>query len=113
MALVSNTDVYDTMKQAGATAKEASAVTLGATLGMFGVDKYLHLGELFFDDLTTPTIKQIQRTQKKAAQSFIDNGLLDNKLIDGVAEQNVPRIKRLMKAGLDIGRKGISNYAES
>ena len=113
MALVSNTDVYDTMKQAGATAKEASAVTLGATLGMFGVDKYLHLGELFFDDLTTPTIKQIQRTQKKAVQSFIDNGLLDKKLIDGVAEQNVHRIKRFMKAGLNIGRKGISNYAES
>mgnify|MGYP001784543402 FL=1 len=38
---------------------------------------------------------------------------MDKKLIDGVAEQNVPRIKRLMKAGLNIGRKGISNYAES
>lgn len=113
MALVSNTDVYDTMKQAGATAKEASAVTLGATLGMFGVDKYLHLGEVFFDDLTTPTIKQIQRTQRNAAKSFIDNGILDEKIINGAAEKNIPKIKRLLKAGMDIGRKGIFNYMDS
>lgn len=113
MALVSNTDVYDTMKQAGATAKEASAVTLGATLGMFGVDKYLHLGEVFFDDLTTPTIKQIQRTQRNAAKSFIDNGILDEKIINGAAEKNIPKLKRLLKAGMDIGKKGVSDYMDS
>lgn len=113
MALVSNTDVYDTMRQAGATGKEAAAVTLASTAGMFGVDRYLHLGEVFFDDLTTPTVQQIRRTQRKAAQSFIDNGILDKQLIDGVAETSTSRIKRLMKAGLDIGKRGVSDYMES
>ena len=40
MALVSNTDVYSSMLEAGATKKEAAAVALGSTLGMFSVDKY-------------------------------------------------------------------------
>jgi hypothetical protein len=52
MALVSNTDVYQSMLESGATRKEAAAVALGSTLGMFSVDRFLHLGELFFDDLT-------------------------------------------------------------
>jgi hypothetical protein len=52
MALVSNTDVYQSMLEAGASKSDAAAVTLGSTLGMFAIDKYAHLGELFFDDLT-------------------------------------------------------------
>jgi hypothetical protein len=51
MALVSNYDVYNTMLEKGATHKDASIVSLMSTVGMFGVDKYLHLGEMFFDDL--------------------------------------------------------------
>lgn len=50
MALVSNTDVYQSMLEHGLTKREAMAVTLGSTFGMFAVDKYLHLGETFFDD---------------------------------------------------------------
>ena len=51
MALVSNYDVYNTMLERGATHKDASIVSLMSTVGMYGVDKYLHLGEMFFDDL--------------------------------------------------------------
>lgn len=50
MALVSNTDVYQSMLEHDLTKREAMAVTLGSTLGMFGVDYYLRLGDLFFDD---------------------------------------------------------------
>jgi hypothetical protein len=64
MALVSNTDVYATMKDKGATDKEAAWVALGSTLGMYGVDKFLHLGEIFYDDLTDDAIKQSRKLLK-------------------------------------------------
>ena len=50
MSLISNTDVYDSAIEHGATKQEAAAVALGSIVGMFGVDKYLGLGEMFFDD---------------------------------------------------------------
>jgi hypothetical protein len=51
MALISNTDVYQDMLDAGATKREAALVALGSTLGMYKVDRS-GIGELFFDDLT-------------------------------------------------------------
>ena len=50
MAIISNTDVYDSMIEHGATKREAACAALGSTAGMFAVDKYLGLGEMFFDD---------------------------------------------------------------
>jgi len=50
MSMISNTDVYDSAIEHGATKQEAAAVSLGSMLGMFAVDKYLGLGEMFFDD---------------------------------------------------------------
>jgi len=52
MAMISNTDVYNDMLANGASPREAAAVTVGSMMGMFAVDKYLHLGEVFFDELT-------------------------------------------------------------
>lgn len=51
MAIVSNYDIYNNMLERGATHKDAALVSLGSTIGMFSVDKFLHLGEMFFDDL--------------------------------------------------------------
>jgi hypothetical protein len=65
MALVSNPDVYTTMQEHGCTKRESALVTLGSTLAMFGVDKYLGLGEMFFDDLTNDGIKSIRATLNK------------------------------------------------
>lgn len=50
MSMISNTDVYDSMIEHGTTKQEAAMVALGSMIGMFGVDKYLGLGEMFFDD---------------------------------------------------------------
>lgn len=70
MSLISNTDVYDSVLEAEGTRFEAAAIALGSTLGMFGVDKYLGLGEIFFDD---PTARKAYREGwKKGAQEFID-----------------------------------------
>jgi hypothetical protein len=48
--MASNYDVYNDALEYGATRKEAAAVALGSMLGMFAVDKYAHLGEIFFDE---------------------------------------------------------------
>ena len=50
MAIVSNTDVYESILNHGGTKQEAAAIAFGSMLGMFAVDKYLGLGQLFFDD---------------------------------------------------------------
>lgn len=49
MAIISNTDVYQTALEKGATKGEAALMALGSTVGMFSVDKFLGLGEMFFD----------------------------------------------------------------
>lgn len=65
MSLISNTDVYSDMLERGATKKEAAWVALGSAAGMYGVDRYLHLGEVFYDDLTAESIKQGRQAVKK------------------------------------------------
>lgn len=108
MALVSNTDVYESMLEAGASRKEAAAVTLGSTLGMFSVDRYLHLGELFFDDLTAASTNQIRRTFAKEAKSWRD--IIDPQELANQPTKN--RFKRLIKAGVDFGRKTTNKYLD-
>ena len=49
MALISNTDVYDSILEKGGTPEEAAALAFGSTLGMYGVDRYLGLGEMFLE----------------------------------------------------------------
>ena len=56
MSLISNTDVYSDMLERGATKKEAAWVALGRAAGIYGVDRYLHLGAVFYDDLTAESI---------------------------------------------------------
>ena len=71
MAIISNTDVYSDMLSHGATKKEAAAVALGSTLGMFAFDKYSKLGELFFDDATgdyTRSARRALRNEFRQAQ---------------------------------------------
>ena len=68
MAIVSNSDVYGDALQHGASKQDAAAIALGSTLGMYAVDKYAHLGELFFDDATEDSVK--------AARNAIKNELL-------------------------------------
>ncbi|WP_295723521.1 hypothetical protein [uncultured Leptotrichia sp.] len=40
---------------------------------MFGVDKYTHIGELFFDDLTGDTQNAIRNAFKKEAHTWTDS----------------------------------------
>lgn len=49
MSLISNTDVYESVLEKGGTPFEASAIALGSIIGMFAVDKFAGLGEMFFE----------------------------------------------------------------
>ena len=108
MAVVSNTDVYDSMIEAGASRKEAAAVALGSTLGMYSVDKYLHLGELFFDDLTAQYEHQIRRTLKKEAASWYN--VLKKEVSE--APNTTNKIKKLFQSGIELGKKATSEFAD-
>jgi hypothetical protein len=103
MALVSNTDVYQSMLEAGATKKEAAAVALGSTLGMFAVDKFTNLGELFFDDLTSETEHSIRRTLIKEAKVWWEE--------TGKQAKN-KSTKNFIKKGIEFGKKQASNFVE-
>ena len=64
MAIISNSDVYNDMRERGLTNTEAAAVAFGSTLGMFAFDKYTGLGEIFFDDATDDAVKLARKSIK-------------------------------------------------
>jgi hypothetical protein len=74
MAIISNSDLYNEMRNMGLTNSEAAAISLGSTLGMFGLNKYTGLGEIFFDDATDNSVKlarkAIKAEMKNAADMF-------------------------------------------
>ena len=84
MAIISNSDVYNDAIQNGASRQEAAAVALGSTLGMFAVDKYAHLGEIFFDDATEDSVKAARQVLKKelsgdkGLQEVMTKGIINN-----------------------------------
>jgi hypothetical protein len=70
MAIISNTDVYESMLEHGASKRDAAAVAFGSTLGMFGVDKYLGLGEVFFDELKNEEKLALRGSLKKESEAL-------------------------------------------
>lgn len=110
MALVSNTDVYSSMLEAGASRKEAAIVALGSTVGMFAVDRYAHLGELFFDDLTADYERQLRRTFSKEAKSWYDNVI--KQTVQDPQISNFDKFRKLFQTGVDFGKKHINQFAE-
>lgn len=119
MAIVSNSDVYGDALQYGASKQDAAAIALGSTLGMYAVDKYAHLGELFFDDATEDSVK--------AARNAIKNELLGEADEKGVrkgglkaifdqisASNDTPANKAVQKihAALNKTKSFLGNYAD-
>ena len=72
MAIVSNSDLYNEMRNMGLTNSEAAAISLGSTLGMFGLNKYTGLGEIFFDDATDDFVKLARKAIKAEMKSAAD-----------------------------------------
>lgn len=103
MAIISNTDVYQSLLEHGVTKGEASLFALGSTLGMFGVDKYLHLGELFFDELKHSD-KYIKNNIYEMLNPWKDSFNKSSKIVGKNA------VQRLLNKGKDFGEKYVGKY---
>jgi len=110
MSLVSNYDVYNTMLEKGATNQEAALVSAASTIGMFGVDKWLGLDKLFFEEITpgsAKAVRQIANNEIKEASS---------KLFNNIAKEGKKDVKELFKTGLNLGKtvvKGIKDKVKN
>ena len=119
MAVVSNSDVYSDAIQHGASKQDAAAIALGSTLGMYAVDKYAHLGELFFDDATEDSVKAARNAIKNELLGEVDEkgarkgGL--KAIFDQISASNdTPANKAVQKihAALNKTKSFLGNYAD-
>lgn len=99
MAIVSNTDVYESILEKGGTPFEAAAIALGSTIGMYSLDKYLGLGELFYEE--DPARRALRQTVKDAVDSYTTKG---------VQNTTTKTLLDNMKQGIKLGQKAIENY---
>lgn len=109
MAIVSNTDVYESMLEHGASKREASAVALGSTIGMFGVDRYLGLGELFFDDLTSESQRAMRKVFKKEADSWKDSL---TKIAQNPEINAKNKLNKLINNGIQLGKNATTQFID-
>lgn len=104
MSLISNYDVYNTMMDKGATQQEAALVAAASTIGMFGIDKYLGLDKLFFDEMSVEKVKAIRQVLK--------NEYADVTKDIYVNPQTKKTAKEWFKTGFDLGKNAIKNVGQ-
>lgn len=110
MAIVSNTDVYATMLDHGASKRDAAAIALGSTIGMFGVDKYLHLGELFFDELSQETKVAVRKAIKKEATAMAEDWAKQGS--KEATKNDTSKLTSLIMKGISFGKNIAGKYAD-
>lgn len=107
MALISNTDVYQSMLAHGTTKREAIVVALGSMLGMYKVDTS-GLGEVFFNNLTSDATRSIRATLRKNADEWIT--ALTKNVSSPAVKAN--RLQTLFRQGQTLGKKLYSEFWE-
>lgn len=107
MALISNTDVYDSVLQKGGTPMEAAAIALGSTIGMFGVDKKLGLGEMFFQN---DAVRQAFRTGWKREGSSIIDAIRKENGISIVSEPSKKELNNIISRSINKARDFVLDY---
>ena len=108
MAIVSNSDLYTEMRNQGLTNREAAAVSLGSTLGMFGLNKYTGLGEIFFDDATDDAVKLARKAVKAEMKDAMQ-------MFKSIKQSNLPEPNKYLsfiKTAADKAQKVFSNFQE-
>lgn len=103
MAIVSNTDVYDSILQKGGTPEEAAALAFGSTLGMFGVDRYLGLGEMFFQK------DEAKLALRQAARENAELYMAGKKAV--VDTSTKKGIVGAIQKGVDLGKKTVDSFS--
>lgn len=106
MAIVSNTDVYESALEHGASKKEAAMLALGSTVGMFSVDKYLGLGEMFFDDPDSVARREFKRVLKKESEDLVNN----IKNLATTPENIKKSYLDIFKEGVKTAQNAVSKY---
>lgn len=107
MALVSNTDVYHSALENGATPREAAALGFGATLAMYTVDR-LGIGELFFDELSKQSAREINAAIMGNAKEW------ETQLLKRTANelQDANKFKRLIIGSRNKISQLLGDYAD-
>ena len=107
MALVSNTEVYHSALENGASAREAAALAMGATLGMYTVDR-MGIGEMFFDELEKQSAREINSAIMSNSKEWMSTLLKksENELTDA------NKFKKLIIGGRNKVAKLLSDYAD-
>lgn len=105
MALVSNEPVYEEMLNHGASKRDAALVSFASSVGMFGVDKWAHLGEIFFDELKNESKIAFRNTVKDQIEKSMDS------LTEIIKNPEVKKkTKNLIMRGMDIGKKAVNKF---
>lgn len=108
MAIVSNSDLYNEMRNIGLTNSEAAAISLGSTLGMFGLNKYTGLGEIFFDDATDDSVK----LARKAIKAEMKNAEEMFKRIKGSDMPQPNKMLKFIQTASETTRKVFDKFGE-
>ena len=112
MAIISNTDVYQSMLDHGASKRDAAAVAFGSTLGMFAVDRYLGLGELFFDELRNDARiafrNAVKKESKAVAESLVGTGA--EAIANPAAKQTA--LRKYIQKGINLGKNVAGKFAD-
>lgn len=119
MAIVSNSDVFNSALEHGASRSEAAAIAFGSTLGMFVFDKYSGLGELFFDEATEDSIKAARQAIKNEIFGYTDKlgqkHLGIQEAFNKIKTSNLSPTNKLLayiKKSSEISKKFMSNFSE-
>lgn len=113
MAIISNTDVYQSMLEHGANKRDAALVAFGSTLGMFSVDKYLGLGEVFFDELQNDTRIALRNAIKKDANSVAKSMFQEGAISNPISNKSSNAVKKLIQKGIDLGKNSTSEFIQN
>ena len=114
MAIISNGDVYQDALDHGASKREAAILALGSTVGMFSVDKFLGLGEMFYDpaqkaerlayrDAVLKETQKITEQLGTIAPITVEAG-------DKAVKDEAKGLGRYFLKGIQAGKDAVKNY---
>lgn len=106
MAIISNTDVYESAIEHGTSKKEAAMLALGSTVGMFSVDKYLGLGEMFFDDPEAIARREFKEVLKQESDNLVSN----IKTLATTPVESKKSYLDIFKGGVKAAQSAVSKY---
>lgn len=110
MAMISNTDVYDSALEHGATKTEAAALALGSMAGMFAVDKYLGLGEMFFDDEEAAAKRLYRQSLKNSLEKDVNPTIQRLGQLPSIQRESKSSLLNLFNKGKESTVKFLKDY---